>query len=81
VVAQTAAMHPADVEQIARLVLRDYALPLRFDAITHESAGQCTVDFLERYGGAKRRVAVWCDGKVSAHNVRESLKRGLDVTD
>ncbi len=80
-VAEMDAMQPTDVEQIARLVLRDYALPLRFDAITHDGAGQCTVGFLEQYGGAKRRVAVWCDGKVSPHNVRESLKRGLDVSD
>jgi hypothetical protein len=76
-----AAMQPADVEQIARLVLRDYALPLRFDAITPDRAGQCTVGFFEVHGGAKRQVAVWCDGKVSAHHVRESLKRGLDVAD
>lgn len=80
-VAQIASMRPADVEQIARLILRDYALPLRFDAITPDSTGQCTVGFFDLYGGGKRHVAVWCHAKVSAHTVRESLKRGLDVTD
>src|SRR5258707_9072663 len=76
-VAEMDAMQPTDVEQIARLVLRDYALPLMFDAITHDGAGQCTVGFLEQHGGGKTRAPAWGGGKNSPHPVRAAPQARL----
>jgi hypothetical protein len=70
-----------DVEQIARMVIREYALPYRFREVTAARPGECTVGFSDAFSGATLRVNVWCDAKASPYAVRESLKRGLDITD
>ena len=74
-------MRDADVEQIARTVVRDYGLPLKFGAVSTERPGHCTVGFLDSHSGETLSVGVWCDGKATPHHVRESLKRALSVSD
>ena len=76
-----APMQLIEIEGIARTVLRDYGLPLQFEAISPERAGQCTVAFSDAFSGATVCVGVWCDAKVSPHQVRESLKRWLHVSE
>jgi hypothetical protein len=80
-VAETAGVAPFDVEQIARTVIREYGLPYRFDAVTAGRAGECRVGFSDTFSGATVEVDVWCDAKASPYAIRESLKRGLDVSD
>ena len=75
-------MEPTDIERIARLIVRDYGLPLRFDKVSLEHAGKCVVEFADAYRRAPSiSVGIWCDERVSAYAVRESLKRGLQVND
>jgi len=70
----------ADVEKIARLVLRDYGLPLTLRTIDMERTGACTIGFADPYsGGATVSVGIWCDAKTSPYGVRESLKKALEV--
>ncbi len=69
-----------DIEQIARLVLRDYGLPLKLQTVSVEPTGRCTIGFADSYSGqATVSVDIWCDGKVSPYGVRESLKKALEV--
>src|SRR5207244_2226700 len=70
-VAEEVSVQRADVEQIARMVVRDYALPFKLNAVWVDRPGQCTVGFSDAYSGAAVCVEVWCDGKVSAYTVRE----------
>jgi hypothetical protein len=77
----TGPIRPADIERIAQVLLRDYALPLKIRGVTLEEAGRCTIGFADRYSGEATVVGIWCDGKVSPHSVRESLKRGLEIVD
>ena len=72
----------AEIEKIARVILREYGLPLKFREVMIGTAGRCTVGFSDSYSGAATvSVGIWCDAKVSPHRVRESLKRGLQVAD
>jgi hypothetical protein len=74
-------MERSDIENIARVVLRDYALPLKLDGVRVDG-GRCTIDFADPYcAGARVNVGVWCDAKTSAYGVRELLKKQLHVTD
>ena len=73
-------MGRTDVEKIARLVLRDYGLPLRLQTVSMGNSGECRVEFADSYSGlATVSVGIWCDAKVSPYGVRESLKRALEV--
>ena len=74
-------MEHVDIEQIARLVVRDYGLPLRFDAVSAAEPGRCIVGFTDPYSRATTSVGIWCDAKASPRSVRESLKQGLQVND
>jgi hypothetical protein len=74
-------MSRADIEHIAKTVLRDYGAPFRFGAVSPERQGQCTIGFSDMVSGAAVSVGIWCDDKVSAHHVRESIKRALRVAD
>jgi len=74
-------VQPTEIERIARTVLRDYGLPFQIDAVSPEQTGHCTVAFSDALSGVIVRVGVWCDAKVSPYHVRESLKRGLHVSE
>ena len=75
-------MEQAEIEQIARVIVREYGLPLKLREVMIGAAGRCTVGFSDSYSGAAAvSVGIWCDAKVSAHGVRESLKKGLQVAD
>ena len=75
-------MEQAEIEQIARVIVRDYGLPLKLREVMIEPAGRCTVGFSDSHSGAAAvSVGIWCDAKVSPHGVRESLKKGLQVAD
>lgn len=75
-------MERLDIEQIARHVLRDYALPFKLNSVKFEDGGRCTVGFADPYSaGGTLSVGVWCDAKTSAYRVRELLKQQLQVTD
>ena len=69
-----------DVQRMADSVLRDYGVPMRVSTILPAAEGW-TVAFAGFHPGAKLvEVNVGAD-RISAHHVRESLKRGLDVCD
>jgi len=70
-----------DIEQIARGLVREYALPLTVRGVSLVEPGRCTIGFADRYSGAATIVGVCCDARVSRHHVRESLKRELDICD
>lgn len=74
-------MERVEIERIARLIICDYGLPLRLHTVSIEQAGRCVVGFSDSYSGETVSVGIWCDAKVSAHRVRESLKSGLHVND
>jgi hypothetical protein len=73
-------MEQMEVEQIARVIVRDYGLPLKLCKVSMQPNGECTVGFVDAYSGLETvSVGVWCDARVSAYGIRESLKRALDV--
>ena len=75
-------MEQAEIEQIARVIVREYGLPLKLREVMIEAAGRCTVGFSDSHSGtATVSVGIWCDAKVSPHGVRESIKKGLQVAD
>ena len=75
-------MEQAEIEQIARVVVREYGLPLTLREVMIQPAGRCTVGFSDSHSGtATVSVGIWCDAKVSPHGVRESIKKGLQVAD
>ena len=74
-------MEAVDIEQIARGLVREYALPLIVRGVSLAEPGRCTIGFADRYSGAPTIVGVCCDPRVSRHHLRESLKRGLDISD
>jgi hypothetical protein len=73
-------MERADIERIARVVLRDYGLPLKLRTVSIEQTGECTIGFADSCSDVPTvSVGIWCDAKVSPYRVRESLKEALDV--
>ena len=69
-----------DVQRMANSVLRDYGVPMKVSTISPAASGW-SVAFAGFYPGAKPvEVILGCD-RSSAHHIRESLKRGLDVCD
>jgi hypothetical protein len=75
-------MDRLDIERVAGLVVLHYGLPLRVASVSFDQPGRCLVAFSDSYSRAATvSVAIWCDAKVSPHQVRESLKRGLQVND
>lgn len=69
-----------DVQRMANSVLRDYGVPMKVSTISAAAAGW-TVEFAGFYPGSKPvEVNLVCD-RSSAHHIRESLKRSLDVCD
>jgi hypothetical protein len=68
-----------DIEHIARLILRDYGLPLTLRTVSMAPSGECTVEFADSYSGIPTSVGIRCAAKVSPYIVRESLKKALDV--
>jgi hypothetical protein len=69
-----------DVQRMADSVLREYGVPMKVSGISAATAGW-TIAFAGFYPGAPAlEVNVSCD-RSSAHHVRESLKRSLDVSD
>jgi hypothetical protein len=73
-------MDRIDVQRMADSVLRDYGVPMRVSAISAAEAGW-TIAFSSVYAESPLlEVSVKSD-RSSAHHVRESLKRSLDVSD
>lgn len=69
-----------DVQRMADSVLREYGVPMKVSGISAATAGW-TIAFAGFYPGSPAlEVNVNCD-RSSAHHVRESLKRSLDVSD
>ncbi len=69
-----------DVQRMADSVLREYGVPMKVSSISPVTSGW-TVAFAAFHPGAKPiEINLSCD-RSSAHHVRESLKRGLDVDD
>ena len=73
-------MELLDVQRMANSVLRDYGVPMKVSTISPAASGW-SIAFAGFYPGSKGvEVILGCD-RSSAHHVRESLKRGLDVCD
>ena len=73
-------MERTDVQRLADSVLRDYGVPMKVSAISPVETGW-TIAFSSLYSGSPSlEVNVSCD-RSSAHHVRESLKKSLDVSD
>jgi len=73
-------MELADVQRMADSVLREYGVPMKVSAISAAAAGW-TIAFAGRYPGAPSFEVNLSCGRSSAHHVRESLKKSLDVCD
>ena len=73
-------MERSDVQRMADSVLRDYGVPMKVATIAPAESGW-TIGFTGSFPGARgAEVLLRCD-RNSAHHVRESLKRGLALTD
>jgi hypothetical protein len=73
-------MERIDVQRMADSVLRDYGVPMKVSTISIAEAGW-TIAFAGFYPGSPlKQVSLRCD-RSSAHHVRESLKRSLDLID
>ena len=69
-----------DVQRMADSVLREYGVPMKVSTISPAAAGW-TIAFASSYAGAPAiEVNLPCD-RISAHHVRESLKKSLAVCD
>ena len=69
-----------DVQRMADSVLREYGVPMKVSTISAAAAGW-TIAFAGSYAGSRSvEINLNCD-RSSAHHVRESLKKGLDVCD
>jgi hypothetical protein len=73
-------MERTDVQRMADSVLRDYGVPLKVSMISIADAGW-TIAFSGFPGTPLKQVNLRCGERSSAHHVRESLKRCLDVGD
>jgi hypothetical protein len=75
-----ARMERIDVERLADSVLRQYGVPLKIAGIASTGA-EWTIAFAGTFPGAPaREIKLRCE-RASAYHVRESLKRGLELTD
>ena len=73
-------MELTDVQRMADSVLRDYGVPLKVAGISPANTGW-TIAFAGCFPGAPAvEVNLKCD-RASAHHVRESLMRSLELTD
>jgi hypothetical protein len=73
-------MERSDVQRMADSVLRDYGVPMKVATIVPADSGW-TIGFAAKFTGAPAvEVLLRCD-RNSAHHVRESLKRSLQLTD
>jgi hypothetical protein len=73
-------MERSDVQRMADSVLRDYGVPMKVTTIAPADSGW-TIGFAGSFAGSPSvQVLLRCD-RNSAHHVRESLKRGLALTD
>jgi hypothetical protein len=73
-------MERTDVERMADSVLRQYGVPLKIARIASVGA-EWRIAFAGTFPGAPAREITLQCGRASAYHVRESLKRGLDLTD
>ena len=73
-------MERSDLHRMADSVLREYGVPLRVSTILTAEAGW-TIAFSGDPGSPLKQVNLRCGKRSSVHHVRESLKRGLDVSD
>ena len=73
-------MERTDVQRMADSVLRDYGVPMKVSAISAAAAGW-TIAFSSLYAGSPLLEVNLSSDRSSAHHVRESLKRSLDVSD
>ena len=74
-------MESTDLQRMADSVLRDYGVPLKVAQIPEVEAGWTIAFASARPGGLPRQVSLRCSERSSMHHVRESLKRGLDLSD
>jgi len=74
-------MESTDLQRMADSVLRDYGVPLKVAEIYAVEAGWTIAFSAARRGGLPKQVSLRCGERSSMHHVRESLKRGLDVSD
>jgi hypothetical protein len=73
-------MERADVQRMADSVLREYGVPMKVSAISAVDTGW-TIAFSGLYAGSQLLEVSVSSDRSSAHHVRESLKRSLDVGD
>jgi hypothetical protein len=69
-----------DVQRMADSVLREYGVPMKVSGISAATAGW-TIAFAGFYPGSPALEVNVPGDRSSAHHVRESLKRSLDVSD
>ena len=73
-------MERTDLLRMADSVLREYGVPLKVERISYADAGW-TIAFAGTFPGVHAmEVNLRCE-RTSAHHIRESLKRGLALTD
>jgi len=73
-------MERTDVQRMADSVLREYGVPMKVSAISPVATGW-TIAFSSFYAGSPVLEVNVRSDRSSAHHVRESLKRSLDVSD
>ena len=73
-------MERTDIERLADSVLRQYGVPLRIAGIASTGA-DWTIAFAGTFPGAPAREITLRRERASAYHVRESLKRGLELSD
>jgi hypothetical protein len=74
-------MESTDLQRMADSVLRDYGVPLKVAHISEIEAGWTIAFSAARPGALPKQVSLRCCDRSSMHHVRESLKRGLDLSD
>jgi hypothetical protein len=75
-----AGMDQIALQRMADSVLREYGVPMKVAGISHANPGW-TIAFAGTFPGARAvEVKLQCE-RTSAYHVRESLKRGLALTD
>lgn len=73
-------MERTDLQRMADSVLREYGVPMKIAGISEADAGW-TIAFAGTFPGvAPLHVCLRCD-RLSAYQVRESLKRSLELSD